>query len=95
VPSRASIYNAFARVAPPSFEKGLLPPEVQAALHNVGDGPVPGRQVAFAAFNYGDERALSFAAGLPWSCLYQAARMRGFRAKSLALLRAVMAFRGI
>lgn len=95
VPCRASIYNAFSRAIPPCFDKRSLPLSVQNALHNVRDGDVPGQQVAFAAFNYGDERALSFAAGLPWSCLYQASRMRGFRPKSFALLRAVMAHRGI
>ena len=39
--------------------------------------------------------ALSFAAGLPWICLHHAARMRGFRPKSRALLRAVLSFRRI
>jgi hypothetical protein len=51
--------------------------------------------VAFAAFNYGDVHAISFASGLPWLALYQADRVRGWRPKSHALLRAVMADRGI
>jgi len=94
-PARASIYNALARVAAPAYLLEELPPEVRRTLHNVEDGTVPGHQVVFAAFNYGDERALSFAAGMPWSCLLQAARLPGFRPKSLALLRAVMEFRGV
>lgn len=93
-PSRASIYNALARVVPPSYELSALPDSVRRTLHNAGS-PVPGHQVAFSAFNYGDTRALSFAAGLPWACLYHAARLPGFRPKSLSLLRAVMARRGI
>jgi hypothetical protein len=94
-PSRASLYNAMTRVVPPTYEARDLPVEVRRVLHNIADGQVPGHQVAFAAFNYGSERALSFAAGMPWPCLLQAARLSGFRPKSLALLRAVLAFRGI
>jgi hypothetical protein len=94
-PARASIYNAMDRLEAPTFLKRDLPDAVQRVLHNVADGLVPGHHVAFAAFNYGDERALSFAAGLPWICLHRAARMRGFRPKSRALLHAVMSFRRI
>ncbi len=94
-PSRASIYNAMARVEPPSYPRAALPEAVRRCLHNVGGDRVPGHQVAFAAFNYGDERALSFAAGLPWACLYRAEKVPGFRPKSLALLRAVMSWRGL
>ncbi len=61
-PSRATVYNALARV-----------------VH---------------AFNYGDTRALSFAAGMPWACLARAADKSGWRPKSLALLGAVMSCRG-
>lgn len=94
-PSRATVYNVMARVEPPVYATDELPDAVRRCLHNVGSGPVPGHQVAFAAFNYGDERALSFAAGMPWPCLCRAAKMPGFRTKSLGLLRAVMAYRGI
>ena len=83
------------RVEPPRFALDGLPAAVRRCLHNVSSGPVPGQQVVFAAFNYGDTRALSFASGMPWSCLYRAARMPGFRAKSASLLRAVMAYRGV
>src|SRR5205823_2245542 len=94
-PARASVYNAINRLKSPEFRVHDLPPAVRRVLHNVEADRVPGPQVAFAAFNYGDERALSFAAGLPWICLHHAARMRGFRPKSRALLRAVMSFRRI
>lgn len=94
-PSRATIYNVMARVDPPLYATNELPEPVRRCLHNVRGGSVSGHQVAFAAFNYGDARALSFAAGMPWACLYRAARMPGFRPKSLGLLRAVLSYRGI
>jgi hypothetical protein len=94
-PSRATVYNAMARVEPPRYQAAELPEAVRRCLHNVESGSVPGHQVAFAAFNYGDARALSFAAGMPWSCLHRAARMPGFRPKSLGLLRAIISYRGI
>jgi hypothetical protein len=56
---------------------------------------VPGDQIVFYCFNYGDVRAISYAAGMPWLCLARASARRGFRSKSLALLRAVMKIRGI
>ncbi len=72
-----------------------LPANVQAALYNLdASATVPGRQLVFHVFTYGDTRALGFAATLPWLDLYQAARMRGWRRKSLALLRAVITRRG-
>lgn len=94
-PSRATVYNAMERVEPPLYEADELPEAVRRCLHNVESGLIPGHQVAFAAFNYGDTRAMSFAAGMPWSCLFRAARMHGFRPKSLGLLRAIMSFRGM
>jgi hypothetical protein len=95
-PARATIYAALARAPVPAFEKRRLPESVRHALHNLeDDAVVPGAQVAFAAFNRGDTVALCFAAGLPWSCLAAASRLPGFRPKSLALLRAVMRYRGI
>ena len=92
-PSRATVYNAMDRVAPPRFALDDLPDAVRRCLHNVGSGPVPGQQIVFAAFNYGDTRALTFASGMPWSCLHRAAQMPGFRAKSASLLRAAIAYR--
>jgi hypothetical protein len=56
---------------------------------------MPGDQVVFYCFNYRDVRAISYAAGMPWLCLVHAAARRGFRPKSLSLLRAVMTKRGI
>jgi hypothetical protein len=94
-PSRATIYNAMNRADSPSYAYDSLPVEMRRALHNVSSGPVPGHQIVFAAFNQGEPRALSFAAGMPWICLHHAARVPGFRPKSLALLCAVMAYRGI
>lgn len=94
-PSRATVYNAIDRAEAPSYSWDELPEEVRSLLHNVAPGRIPGPQVAFAAFNYGESRALSFAAGLPWLCLHHAARVPGFRPKSLALLEAVLARRGI
>jgi hypothetical protein len=95
VPSRATVYNALLRVAVPSYRRDALPNDVNRTLHNVGGNEVPGDQVVFAAFNYGDTRALSYAAALPWPCLLRASRLRGWRPKSAALLRAVMMYRGI
>jgi hypothetical protein len=94
-PSRATVYNAMGRLDSPSYASDALPLEVRRALHNVAPGPVPGHQIVFAAFNQGEPRALSFAAGMPWICLHRAAHVPGFRPKSLALLHAVMAYRGI
>lgn len=80
-------------IALPSYPRSELPAAITRTLHNVGGDEIPGDQVVFAAFNYGDTRALGFASAMPWSCLYGAARLRGWRPKSLALLRAVMACR--
>jgi hypothetical protein len=95
-PSKATLYY-YLTIAPlPAFEFGSLPLSVRASLYNLGDGSrVPAHQVVFAAFNYGDIGAISFAAGLPWLALYQADRTRGWRPKSHALLRAVMKGRGL
>jgi hypothetical protein len=94
-PSRSTVYNAIDRVAPPKYAARDLPPQVQRTLHNVDGGVVPGHQVVFAAFNYGDTAAICFAAGMPWLCLHRALQMRGWRPKSRALLRAVAAYRGL
>jgi hypothetical protein len=95
VPSRSTVYNAIGRAAPPAYHKKELPPAVGRTLHNTGSGPIPGHQVVFAAFNYGDPRALCFAAGLPWLCLQRAAQLPGWRPKSYALLKAVATYRGL
>ena len=94
-PSRATIYNAMRRVVPPAYSLDELPEEVRRCLHNVDGARVPGHQVVFAAFNHGDVRALSFASGMPWACLYRAVSVPGSRPKSRALLQAVLEYRGI
>ena len=95
MPSRATVYNAMNRVPAPEYDFGEMPDSVQRTLHNVARGKIPGPQVVFAAFNFGDTRAISFASSLPWICLHRASMTPGFRPKSLALLSAVMAHRGI
>ena len=95
-PSRATLYQLMATTPPASQSIAELPPAVRAALYNLSDsGEVPGHQLAFYCFNYGGIEAMSFAAGLPWLALYQAARMRGWRARSRGLLAAVLSARGI
>lgn len=80
----------------PPYAAHELPDAVQRALYNVDlQGDVPAAQIAFYAFNHGDPRAVSWAAGMPWLALHHAARMRGWRAKSRGLLRAVMQWRRI
>ena len=95
-PSRATIYNFMARARCETHAAADLPPSVRNALYNLrGDAQVPGSQLAFYCFNYGDLTAAHFAAGLPWLALYQAARMRGWRPKCEGLLRAALATRRI
>jgi len=94
-PSRATIYNAMHRVPPPTYALNELPPEVRRCLHNVDPKRVPGHQVTLAAFNHGNARALSYAAGMPWMCLLRAFDAPGSRPKSRALLGAVLQFLGI
>jgi hypothetical protein len=73
-----------------------LPEPVREALYNLdATSLVPGPQLAFYCFNYGDLAAVSFAAGLPWLDLYRALRMPGYRPKSRGLLEAVARVRGI
>jgi hypothetical protein len=73
-----------------------LPPAVRSALYNfTPDCVVPGHQVAFYCANYGDLRALSFAAGLPWLAIHQALRLPGFRPKSRGPLEAIARARRI
>jgi hypothetical protein len=95
-PSRATIYNYMRRAPGPTFKAKELPRSVQDALYNLhDDAMVPGAQVAFYCFQYGNLTAAQYAAGLPWWPLYQAFRMRGWRAKSKGLLRAALSARGI
>lgn len=95
-PSRATIYKVMAKIPSQTFAAQKLPHEVRAVLYNLDlEANIPGHQLAFYCFNYGDLRAISFAAGLPWLCLYQAYRIRGWRPKSLGLLKAVLCTRRI
>lgn len=92
IPSRATLYKLLPGLPVPAYRAGDLPQSVQDALYNQDpDTLVPGHQVAFYCFNYGNSRAVSFAAGLPWLALYQAVRLPGYRKKSLGLALAVSA----
>lgn len=95
-PSRASVY-AFQDIANvPAYSGPDLPGSVRSALYNLDpQARIPGPQVAFYCYNYGDTAAMSFASGLPWLVLYQAARIPGYRPKSFGLLRAVLYYRNI
>jgi hypothetical protein len=96
MPSRATIYKFMAGANIHEYTIGRLGQQVQQALYNLDpQGTIPGHQLVFYCFNYGDLSAVSFAAGLPWIDLYQAAQMRGWRAKSRGLLEAVLHVRGI
>ncbi len=96
VPSRATLYKLLPGLPVPAYRVGDLPQSVQDALYNqVPDALVPGHQVAYYCFNYGNSRAVSFAAGLPWLALYQAVRLPGYRKKSLGLALAVSAAIGV
>lgn len=103
MPARATVYQVMARAVVHQYAINALPSAVRETLYNfeLGDSGepsaalVPGHQLAFHCFNYGGLAALSFGAGLPWLSLYQAARMRGFRPKSRALLQAVLKARRI
>jgi hypothetical protein len=102
-PARATVYNAIERVDPPLYAVDALPKEVRDALYNlqardssnVEGLRVRGDHIVFYAFNHGTPRALSFAAGLPWLCLWRALRRPGWRPKSRSLLAAVASHRGI
>jgi len=95
-PSRATLYKLLHLVEGHSYDPAALPVPVRAALYNLNlERPVPGHQLAFYCFHHGDLRALSFAAGLPWLDLYQAARTPGWRPRTRGLLDAVLEARGI
>jgi hypothetical protein len=95
-PSRATVYKLLDTLPAPTYRFSDLPPAAQDALYNLGpESDVPGHQVAFYCFNYGDLAAVSFAAGLPWLALHQALRLPGYRASSRGLIEAVARVRGI
>jgi hypothetical protein len=95
-PSRATVYHLLTRLPGRSYDFDSLPKSVQAALYNFSSGSrVPGHQLAFYCFNYGDLTDLSFAAGLPWLALYQAVRLPGYRRKSRGLAEAAARARGL
>ncbi len=95
-PSRATVYKLLESLPCLTRRKVDLPEVVQSALYNLSpESDVPLHQVAFYCFNYGDLRAVSFAAGLPWLALYQARRLRGHRPKSRGLLEAAVRVRRI
>ncbi len=95
-PSRASVYNLLPRLDGHAYRIPALPTCVRQSLYNLpADGSIPGHQLVFYCFNYGSLAAVSYAAGLPWLDLFQASRLRGWRARSRGLLAAVMRTRGI
>ena len=95
-PARATVYQAIEQIPARGHEISSLPEPVRRALYNLSPGGmVPGRQLAFYCLNYGGLEAISFAAGLPWLALHQAARMPGWRTRSRGLLDAIRRVRGI
>ena len=95
-PARATIYQAMAQTPAQSYTITDLPPAARETLHNLAhDGKVPGHQLAFYCLNYGGLGAVSFAAGLPWLALYQAARLPGWRPRSRGLLESIRRVRSI
>lgn len=95
-PARATIYQAMAQSPARSYAIADLPQSARETLHNLpDDGEVPGQQLAFYCLNYGGLGAISYAAGLPWLALYQAARLPGWRPRSKGLLEAIRRVRRI
>ena len=95
-PSRATVYKLLDTLPTRSYSFRDLPPPVQDALYNLGPGSeVPGHQVAFHCFNYGDTAAMSYASGLPWLAIRQALNLPGWRARSRGLAEAVAQTRGV
>lgn len=95
-PARATVYALLNRLPGHHYRATELPSHVRASLYNLADdADVPGHQLVFHCFHYGSLAAVSFAAGLPWLDLHQAARLRGWRPRSRGLLRAVLRTRRI
>lgn len=95
-PSRATVYKLLDTLPTRVYPVSGLPHPVREALYNLDAGSeVPGHQLAFYCFNYGNLAAMSFASGLPWLALHQALRLPGHRARSRGLLEAVAHVRGI
>lgn len=95
-PSRATVYKLLETLPSGRWRVSELPQSVRDALYNLNEtSAVPGHQLAFYSFNYGDLAAVSFASGLPWLALHQALRLPGFRPKARGLLEAAVAARGI
>ncbi len=95
-PARATIYQSMARIPARSYAIDDLPAAARETLYNLpGAGHVPGHQLVFYCLNYGGLKAVSFAAGMPWLALYQAARLPGWRSRSQGLLAAIRRVRGI
>ena len=95
-PARATIYHAMDRAVPRSYDIARLPVAARESLYNLdATGSVPGHQLAFYCLNYGGLAAASFAAGLPWLALYQAARLPGWRRRSRGVLDAILLVRRI
>lgn len=95
-PSRATVYTLLDTMPSGTWRVSRLPRAVRDALYNLDpDGDVPGHQLAFYCFNYGDLSAASFASGLPWLALHQALRLPGFRPRARGLLEAAASVRGI
>jgi len=95
-PARATVYQVMARTTPRRYAIAGLPAVARDALYNLdGTQEVPGHQLAFYCLNYGRLGAVSFAAGLPWLALYQAARLPGWRPRSRGLLEAIRRARRI
>ena len=95
-PSRATLYHVLPLLEGHAYVIDALPPAVQQVLYNLDPaGMISGRQLAFYGFNYGGLEVLSFAAGLPWLDLYQAARLAGWRPRSRGPLEAVLRARRI
>lgn len=95
-PSRSTVYKLLDTLPTASYRVRDLPRPVREALYNLTpEGRVPGHQVAFYCFNYGDLAAVSFASGLPWLALHQALRLPGWRPKSRGLAEAAACDRGL
>jgi len=95
-PCRATVYRLLDQIEGHSYRVRQLPAAVQRALYNLGqEALVPGPQVGFYCFNYGDLAALSYASGMPWLDLRRAGQLRGWRPRSRGLWEAVCRIRRI